>query len=190
VTFTGSASGCSTPNYQFWILAPGSSSWTVAQPYSTTATFNWTTTGKVAGAYHFSVWVRDSGSPGTNSNSLGTYDAFVGATYTLTSTPCTSVTLTPAPPSPQVHGTTVTFTGAASGCANPLYQFWMLAPGSSTWTIVQASSTTATFSWNTTGLPAGTYRFSVWARDSGSAGTNSNSLGTYDTFAGATYTLT
>jgi hypothetical protein len=66
----------------------------------------------------------------------------------------------------------------------------MLAPGSSTWTIVQASSTTATFSWNTTGLPAGTYRFSVWARDSGSAGTNSNSLGTYDTFAGATYTLT
>ncbi len=190
VTFTGSAVGCTSPNYQFWILNPGSSTWTIAQAYSPTATFSWTTTGKVAGAYHFSVWVRDSGSPGTNSNSLGTYDAFVGATYTLTSTPCTSVTLTPAPPSPQVHGTAITFTGAASGCANPLYQFWMLAPGSSTWTIVQAYSTTATFSWNTTGLPAGTYRFSVWARDSGSAGTNSNSLGTYDTFAGSTYVLT
>ncbi len=190
VTLTGSASGCTSPNYQYWILNPGSSTWTIAQPYSPTAAFSWTTTGKVAGAYQFSVWVRDSGSPGTNSNSLGTYDAFVGATYTLTSTPCTSVTLTPAPASPQVHGTAITFTGAASGCVNPQYQFWMLAPGSSTWTIAQAYSPTATFNWSTAGLPAGTYHFAVWARDSGSAGTNSNSLGTYDTFAGSTYVLT
>jgi hypothetical protein len=178
VTFTATASGCANPNprFQFWTQAPGGS-WTVAQPYSTSSTFNWNTTGLPAGTYHYSVWVRDA-------TSASSYDAyFPGTVYTLTSTACTSVTASAAPPSSQTAGMSVTFTGSASGCPNPRYQFFTLAPGG-TWTVAQPYSSSATFNWNTTGLAAGVYRYSVWVRDASSAAS-------YDAyFPGATYTLT
>jgi hypothetical protein len=175
VAITASASGCPNARYEFWILTSGGS-WTIAQSYSGAATFNWNTT-PPAGIYRYSVWVRDA-------SSASGYDAFFpGTTYTLTTTPCTSVTASPAPSSPQAHGTPVTITASASGCSNPRYEFWILAPGAS-WTIVQTYSSTATFSWNTTGLPAGIYRYSVWVRDNSSAAA-------YDAyFPGTTYTLT
>ena len=82
---TGSASGCSNPQYQFWILAPGSSTWTIAQAYSTSTTFSWNTSGKPTGTYRYSVWVRDASSSGRSCNSLGCNDAFVpGTAYALT----------------------------------------------------------------------------------------------------------
>jgi hypothetical protein len=192
VTFTGVASGCPSPLYEFWILTPGSSTWTVARAYSSTATFNWSTAGPLpAGLYHFSVWVRDASSSGMSCNSLGCLDAFVALNYTLTSTPCTSVTAAAAPPTTSPAGTAVVFTGVATGCGNtPMYQFWILVPGSSTWVIAQGYSTSATFNWTTTGLPAGVYQFSVWVRDSSSSGTNTTSLGNYDAFVGINHTLT
>ena len=102
-----------------------------------------------------------------------------------------SVTESAAPASPQLPGTTVTFTAVASGCPNPLYQFWILAPGASTWTSLGAYSSTASYTWNTTGKPAGAYRYTVWVRDASSSGTNSNNLGSFDTyFPATTYTLT
>jgi hypothetical protein len=104
--------------------------------------------------------------------------------------PCTSVTDTAAPASTATVGTPVVFTAVALGCPHPLYQFWVLAPGSTTWKIAQAYSSTATFTWSTVGLPAGTYRYTVWVRDSSSSGTNSNSLGRFDSYSPATtYTL-
>ena len=191
VTFTGRASGCPNPLYEFWILGPGSDTWTVARAYSANAAFNWNTAGPLpAGTYGFSVWVRDSSSVGTSCNSLGCDDAFTAINYTLSSTTCTSVTASAAPQSPSVHGTAVTITGAASGCSNPLYEFWILVPGSSTWTVAQAYSTSATLSWSSTGLPPGTYTFSVWVRDASSAGGVSTSLGSFDAFVGISYTLT
>jgi hypothetical protein len=175
VTFTASASGCPNPRYQFWTLAPGGA-WTIAQSYSSSATFNWNTSGLPAGAYHYSVWVRDA-------SSAAGYDAYTGNPYTLTSTTCRSMTASAAPPSPQAVGTAVTVTASASGCTNPRYQFWTLAPAGS-WTIVQPYSSSATLNWTTTGLPAGTYHYSVWVRDASSASS-------YDTyFPGTAYTLT
>ena len=177
VTVTGSASGCPNPRYQFWFLAPGGS-WKVAQAYSSNTTYNWSTIGLPAGTYRYSVWVRDA-------SSAAAYDAFFpGTAYTLTTTPCTSVTASAAPASPQASGTAVTITAGSSGCSNPMYEFWIQSPGSSTWTKAQGYSTSSTFNWNTTGLPGGTYRFSVWVRDSGSAAA-------YDVFVpGTGYTLT
>jgi hypothetical protein len=160
VTFTGSGLGCPNARYQFWILAPGGS-WTIAQPYASSATFNWTTIGLSAGTYHYSVWVRDA-------SSAAAYDAFAGNAYMLTLVPCTSVTASAAPASPQAHGTPITFTATAAGCPNPRYQFFILAPGGS-WTIAQPYSSNATFNWSTSALPAGAYRYSVWARDASSA---------------------
>jgi len=176
VTITASSSGCPNARYEFWILRPGGS-WTVAQAYSSSATFNWSTAGLPAGTYRYSVWVRDAASSAA-------YDTFVpGTAYTLTTTPCTSVTASVAPASPQGSGTAITFTASASGCPSARYEFWIQAPGGS-WAIVQAYSASATFNWNTTGLPAGTYRYSVWVRDASSASS-------YDVYVpGTAYTLT
>jgi hypothetical protein len=68
------------------MLAPGTSTWVDVQQYSNSPTFNWdtTTVGKVKGLYHFSVWLRDSGSAGTYGNSLGRWDVYEAITYTLT----------------------------------------------------------------------------------------------------------
>ena len=189
VTFTASASGCTHPLYQFWILAPGHA-WQIVQPYSSAATFMWNTTGLPTGNYLYTVWARDSSSPGS-CGSLGCQDAyFPGTVYTLGSAPCSSVTDTAAPASPQAAGITVTFTASASGCANPLYEFWILRPGSQ-WQIVQSYSSSRTFSWNTTGLAGGTYLYTVWARDAGSPGTSCGSLGCEDTyFPGTAFSLT
>ena len=177
VTITASASGCPNPRYEFWILDPSSSSWAIAQAYSSSPAFAWSTTGKPAGIYRYSVWVRDAVS------SAGYDTFFPGTAYTL-NTPCTSVIATAAPASPQSRGATIAFSARASGCPNPQYEFWILAPGSSTWQLVQGYSTNATFSWNTAGKPAGNYLYSVWVRDAGSAAA-------YDTyFPGTAYTLT
>ena len=176
VTVTASASGCPNPRYEFWIMAPGGS-WTVTQAYSGSATFTWNTTSP-GGIYHYSVWARDA-------SSAAGYDTyFPGTAYTLTTTPCTSVTASAAPASPQAAGTTVTITASASGCPSPRYEFWIQTPGSSTWTIAQAYTGSATFSWTTTGLPPGIYRYSVWVRDNSSGAA-------YDSFfPGTAYTLT
>jgi len=88
------------------------------------------------------------------------------------------------PASPQASGTAITITASASGCPNARYEFWIQNPGSSTWTIVQAYSATNTFNWTTTGLPLGTYKYSVWVRDASSGAS-------YDTyFPGTAFTLT
>ncbi len=163
VTITGSASGCPNPSYEFWILNPGSATWQAAQPYSSSATFAWNTTGKQAGGYLFAVWARDASSPAN-------YDALsAGLSYTLASSACSAAGIAASPPSAALAGTPVTITGRASGCPSPSYEFWVLSPGSGTWQVAQPYSTNATFNWSTTGKAAGAYTFVVWARTAGSA---------------------
>jgi len=190
ITFTGSATGCPNPLYEFWTLAPGSSTWQLARGYSASAAFTWNTTGKVAGTYGVAVWAHDSSNTGMRSTSLGRLDSFGSSTYALTIPgSCTSMTVAAAPPSPSAPGTTVAITGAAVGCLNPLYQFWVLAPGSKTWTLAKAYSSSATFNWSTNGLVPGPYRLSVWALDAASAGNFTNTLGTFDAFVNPTYMI-
>jgi hypothetical protein len=190
VTVTAAAAGCPNPRYQFWRLAPGSSTWQPAQLYSTSATLVWNTTGFAAGIYHFSIWARDANSAGTGRNGLGTWDAYTALQYDLTSTPCTSHTVSTSPSGSSAVGTTVLISGSAGGCPNPSSEFWILYPGSSAWTLLKAYSTSSTYGWNTTGKPRGTYRFSVWARDATSAGTYGNSLGRWDAYCAFSYALT
>ncbi len=89
-------------------------------------------------------------------------------------------------------GTSVTLTANAIGCPNPnpVYQFWVLAPGASSWTVVQAYSTSNTFSWNTTGKPKGNYQVAVWVRDASSVGAASNAFGAWDLFTSTQYAVT
>jgi hypothetical protein len=99
--------------------------------------------------------------------------------------------LTAVPASTTTVGTPVTFTATATGCPNPspVYQFWVLAPGASSWTVVQAYSTSNTFSWSTTGKATGGYQVAVWARDASSAGAAGNTFGTWDAFTSGAYSL-
>ncbi len=189
ITFTASSSGCSHPLYQFWIRPPGGS-WQVVQPYSTSSSFTWNTSGLAAGTYLYTVWARDASSTGTQCGSLGCNDAFFPApSYTLIVQPCMSVSESVTPASPQAHGTTVTFAATSTGCPHPLYQFWIRPPGGA-WQIVRANSSSATFTWNTGGLPAGSYLYTVWARDASSSGASCSYLGCNDAFyPGTAYTL-
>ena len=188
-TATGTCPDAS-PVYQFWVLAPGASSWAVVQPYSTSNTFSWVTTGKAPGAYQVAAWVRDANSAGAFSNSFGTWDVSTPIAYRLNIPACSGLGLSSVPAASTTVGTSVTFT-ATGTCpdASPVYQFWVLAPGASSWTVVQPYSSSNTFSWITTGKAPGAYQVAVWVRDASSPGVFSNSFGTWDVFAASPYTL-
>ena len=166
VTFTASST-CpnANPMYEFWARWQGYSDWQLLKSYSTSNVYNWNSTGAAAGTEYFGVWVRDAGS------STSGFDANFSIPYSVTTPSCASVTVS-AVPNPVVHGTGthVTITGAASGCTNlnPRYEFWMRPAWVTDWQLVQGYSTSATYDWNSTGAPAGTIYFGVWAKDAGS----------------------
>jgi hypothetical protein len=186
VQLTASAATCPNPIYHFSILAPGSTTYQVVQDYSASPTFTWNTSGLAPGGYRFSVWARDATSPGNTGNSSGVWDAYNNNTvYSVTSIPCTAVNA-----SASGTGTTVTISAAASGCPHPLYHFSILAPGSTGYQVVEDYSTSASYTWNTAGLVPGTYRFSIWARDTSSTGVYGNTSGRWDAYNNNTvYTL-
>ncbi len=188
VSVTATAYTCPHPRYQFELLAPGSHIWRVVQPYSTSATFSWTTTGAGTGTYRFIVKAQDASSAGLATSNLGTWDVYIAPQYTLTKA-CTGLSVTASPSGAAPVGSRVTLTATAYACPNPRYQFEVLAPGSQTWQVVQAYSSSAAFTWNTAGLPAGAYQFSVWARDAYSPGLAGDSLGTWDVYVSQAYSL-
>lgn len=56
------ASGCTTPEYEFWLLPAGSTTWRMVQAYSSsTNTYSLDTTGLAPGPYRIGVWVRQTG---------------------------------------------------------------------------------------------------------------------------------
>src|SRR5207247_210400 len=161
VTWTAIASGCTSPQYKYWTLAPGATAWQLARDWGV-GTFAWSTTSLAAGTWTVQVWARQSGS-------TATYDKWTQTTYMLnaaTSSPCTSLTLAPTPASPQTVGTAVTWTAIASGCTSPQYKYWTLAPRAAPPHLARDWGV-GTFAWSTTSLAAGTWTVQVWARQSG-----------------------
>src|SRR5712692_5565408 len=77
--------------------------------------------------------------------------------------------------SPQIPGTSITFTGSALCAGTAQYEFQVQPPGGS-WTYLQSYGTQDNVTWNTTGKPLGTYQFEVDARNLGSSVS-------YDTYA-------
>src|SRR5260370_32213578 len=143
----------------------------MVQAYSTNATLQWNTSGAPAGTYVVAAWARDTNSGGVSGNSFGRWDAFGSTQYALRSNACSAVTVTSAPLGSSAVGTAVVITAHPSGCSNPLYQFWILTPGSTSWQMVQSYSTSSTLLLNTFGAPNETYQVAVFARDSTSTGT-------------------
>jgi N-acetylmuramoyl-L-alanine amidase len=180
IAFTAVAASCTHPNplYQFVMRPASSSTWQVVQGYSTSATYNWNSTGAAPGTVYFGVWIKDAGS-------AFAYDAVASTPFAVQSVSCASVTVSAAPSSiAHGSGTHVTITGTAAGCTDPspLYQFVMRPATSSTWQVVQGYSTSTTYNWNSTGAAAGTVYFGVWAKDA-------NSSAPYDTVASTPVTV-
>ena len=177
VTFTAAASGGATPyQYQFTVTAPGGTA-TVVQAYSTTATWTLANTSP-AGIYTVKVDARSAGSSSTS-------EATSSLSYTISAPTGMVVTLTPNLGSPQVRGTSILFTAKASG-GNTLsyeYMFLLKTPIGSSFTTVRSYSTTATWTWNTASVAAGTYQVMVYARKKGS-------LAAYEATQTIDYTLT
>jgi spore germination protein YaaH len=188
VTVTGQATGCPHPLFQFWVLPPGATAYLVAQAYSSNPSLTWDTTGKIGGTYVFSTWVRDASSTGTSGNQSGRWDAYSSNSYVVVE-PCSAVTVKSSPASATSTGTSVTFTVASTGCAHPLYELWILPPGGTSYQMVQAYSSSATFAWSTVGRARGAYQISIWARDAGSTGTYGNQFGRWDAYSSSQYTL-
>ncbi|HEV2035688.1 MAG TPA: glycosyl hydrolase family 18 protein [Candidatus Dormibacteraeota bacterium] len=155
VTFTGTATGCSTPEFRFW-MRTASGSWIIIRDYATTPTYVWPGGGD-PGAYSFEVDTRAVGSPVS-------YDAVVNITYAVVG--CSAATLSANPASPQAAGTPIVLTGGATCLGTPEFRFWIKPPGGS-WTVVRAYSGSSTFTWTTTGLAPGPYSVEVDVRNQG-----------------------
>lgn len=136
------------------------------------------------GSYSGSLSVQAEGSPPQSVALIFTPAAITPTPVSPAApnpTPCTAATISAVPSSGATVGTVVIFTAYATGCAQPLYEYWVRdASVTDRWTMVQAYSANSTFRWNTAGLPAGTWLISAWARDASSQGTITSSSGNYD----------
>jgi IPT/TIG domain-containing protein/cysteine-rich secretory family protein len=172
VTLTATSSGCSNPQYEFWVMYPDGT-WHLAQGFGG-ATFTWNTFGLAPGTYTVHVWANQQ------SASTASWETYGSDTVILTG--CTSAALSP-PSGSAAAGTPVTFTASASGCPNPLYELWLQYPDG-TWHVMQPFSASNTWKWTTVGFAKGNYVVHVWANNQGA------DYSTYETYGSATYTLT
>jgi alpha-tubulin suppressor-like RCC1 family protein len=93
-------------------------------------------------------------------------DGGEGELGTQTSNLCSSVSVvTDDADYSAVPGQTVLWTASAPCTGTAEYIFWFRNPSTGVWSITQDWSTSNTFSWNTTGLPTGSWDMQVWVRD-------------------------
>jgi len=157
VTFTATATTCTTPQFKFFLQPPGGS-WTAQTAFGANI-WAWNTTGLTPGVYGVGVWARQTGSGAA-------YEAYWIGTYTLSIVTCNAATLSTATASPQAPGAMITFNATATRCPGAQFRFWMI-PHGGVWTM-QRDYGVASWLWNTTGLAPGVYELGVWARQPGS----------------------
>ena len=152
ITFTGAASGGTSP-YQFaYVVQAPSGSWTVLKNYSTATTHTWTPAS--VGKYTVQIKVKDS----SETVKIKTFTLTVSGGFTNNSKiSSTSVTA----------GSSVTLTGAASGGTSP-YQFAFVAQSpSGDWYVLKSYSTSTTHTW----APASVGKYTVQIKAKDGSGT-------------------
>ncbi len=188
VTWTASASGGSgTLQYQFMRMGPDTGgAYAVEQNWSSSASWNWLTTSSMAGTNTIMVNIRNSDGSGTVSKSI---------TYTIVQAVAAIVigSITPSVPSPDIVGTPVTWTAAATGGSGSYqYQFSRTGPDTGGAAVItQAWGTASTRTWNPTSAMAGSNTVTMSARNSDGTGTVSSSAPAYTVnYASTTISLT
>jgi hypothetical protein len=163
ITFTANATGGTAPYQYKWWLFDGA--WNVVSNWSTSHTLAWTPA-TASSAYRIGVWVRNA------SSTADTYDnasanGSVGYSITAGASPVSIGSLTANLPSPQVTGTSITFSATANGGTAPHQFKWRLSTdGGASFTTVQDWSSSASFTW-TPGSQVAAARITVWSRNSG-----------------------
>ena len=160
ITFTASVSGCASPTVDFWLTDPSGVGLLVQGPGDRTAWVFATTYGTAA-----DTWTITAHAQGAS----GTPPVTGSIEYTLGSppppVPCTSLSVSASPQSPQPRGTAVAFTASVASCASPIYRFW-LTDTIGVGTLLQDWSSSGTYTWATSpAMIPGAYRIRVDARD-------------------------
>lgn len=155
VTFSASASGGTSPYSYKWRVSNGSS-WSVLRDWSTTASVSWAPS--TPGTYQIEAWARNAGSTADAADSTA---AVATRTFTVTAPPVALSPISANRTSPQLLGTSITFSTAGTSGTAPYSYKWRVSNGS-TWTVLQNWSTSASATW--TPSSAGSYQIEVWAR--------------------------
>jgi hypothetical protein len=163
IRFAPNTSGGSSPlQYKWWIF---NGTWTVVRDWSIVPSFTWTPT-VASSAYRVAVWVRNAGSTADaydNANSNGS----IAYPIVAPAPPPTVTPITSSLPSPQPHGTAITFTASASGGAPPYQYKWLISTnGGLDFTTLQDWSTSSSLTWIPSS-PIADARVLVWARNAG-----------------------
>ncbi|HEV8597214.1 MAG TPA: glycosyl hydrolase family 18 protein [Candidatus Dormibacteraeota bacterium] len=172
LAISGAATCPGSAEYRFWIRSPGGS-WRIVQDYGASSSYTWHAPTLTRGYYGLEVDVRTQGS-------TAAYDAVANQTFLIDA--CSAARLTSDRPSPQTVGTSIVLSASATCAGTPEYRFWVRPPGGS-WTIVRDYAAASTYTWSTTGTPAGTYGLEVDVRDAGSGAA-------YETVSNLSFVLT
>ena len=155
--------------YRYWLKGPSTGNvWKVIRDWTSSNTWTWTTKSNDVGEYDFCVYVRDG-----KHQAVGRYDDCTGyKDYQLisavTNQPPVVNSLNPNRPSPQVAGTTITWTANAYDRDGDsiLYRFWLRGPSTgNVWKVIRDWSTSNTWTWFTDSGDAGEYDLYVYVRD-------------------------
>lgn len=153
IKLTATTTGGMKVQYQFWVENTSTTTWTLLQAYSSTATCTWTPT--TPGSYQLYAYAQDTQTQ-TTMNTM--------VPYSITSNPLTAVRVSPSPAAPQPFGAPVTLTASTTGGANLQYQFWVYQPTATpAWNQLQVFSSTPTCTW--TPSTPGSYLISCTALD-------------------------
>jgi hypothetical protein len=168
ITFTASGSGGIAPLEYKYVVQQESGAAQVVRNWSSTPTYTWTPT--TAANYTVSVWARSAGV------TTDTAQASAQMTYVITPplSPLSLTSLTSNIASPQIAGTSITFSATATGGASP-YQFKWWVQSGGVWTMARDWSASPSLTWQPTA--AGTYNVTVWARNAGVTVDASQALG-------------
>jgi hypothetical protein len=162
---SGSAtcSGGAEAEYQFAYQAPGTTAYTLIRGWGSVASVNWSTVGLPSGAYTLYGYARRKGSNGS-------YDSQASSSY-LVGKVCHSGASFGISPSGVRPVGTISSLSASAACTlsgTPEARFMYQLPGSSSWVDIGGWSTTPV-SWDTTGLPSGSYTLLAFVRAVGNA---------------------
>ena len=162
-----------TPDFQFLIKTPGTTTFAVAQNYGNGDTFDWSSH-VTLGTYTLEVRVRGL------DETTKAYDVLKDITYLITTMPCTLPTVTTTPPSPRPIGEGITVSATTTCGVTPLYQFMVRTPDL-VWHVGQAYSPSDSYDWSTLNTVPGNYLLSVRVKNTGS-------LAAYENYRNVGYT--
>lgn len=159
ITWTATAGGgLGSFDYQFWRYNLSTATWTLAQPYSSAATYQWMPPINDVGSHLVQVWVRTAGS-------TSSYDTW-RSSDTVTVSNITLRSLSTTTLSPAAAGTSIRWTASAAAVTGTIeYRFWVYS-STTGWQLLRDWAPTSSATWVPT--TAGRYAFQVWARTVGS----------------------